>query len=403
MSKLLQRTFRLWWQKARPISDVPEERTVSFLELFYDLAYVVIIIQLTHTLAGHLDLSTTLEYIGLYAMVWFAWINGTFYHELHGNNDIRSRAFTFAQMFMLVWMAIFVDTAFSAEGYQGFAYAYGSFLIILSYLWWRTGVHDPAHRPLSTPYALAFVGAAAAFFISAQTSLETAQTVWLGAIAFILTLPIIMFRFRNRADQKHIEQAQRIRHSLVERFGLLTIIILGENLISIVSGASYRGDFSLGFVSLISASILVVFFMWWIYFDLVSERLPIQDQLHRWSWMYLHLLLTMSIGLVAVGLLNAIEYVKEPQIIDTWFIVGPIAAFLVIIAALLQTVQITNKEAAPSYVVAARTALLSVVGLLVVGAVELSTLKTVVASTILLALPVAAGILLWIKRQDQKK
>ena len=96
MLSLLKSTYRLWWEKSRSVADIPEERTVSFHELFYDLAYVVIIIQLTHdVLAGHLDAQTFFEYVGVYAMVWFAWINGSLYHEMHGNNDICSRVFTF--------------------------------------------------------------------------------------------------------------------------------------------------------------------------------------------------------------------------------------------------------------------------------------------------------------------
>ena len=140
---LLRKTLRIWWRPPMAIADIPEERSVTFLELFYDLAYVVIIIQLTHVLAGHLDLATFLDYIGLYALVWFAWINGSWYHELHGNNDIRSRVFTFIQMFFLLGMAIFIPSA-TGGGYQGFAIAYAGFLATLTYLWWRTGVYDPA-------------------------------------------------------------------------------------------------------------------------------------------------------------------------------------------------------------------------------------------------------------------
>ena len=301
---------------------------------------------------------------------------------------------------MLAWMAIFVSTAFSESGYQGFSYAYAGFLATVGYLWWRTGVHDPEHKPVSNPYSAAFLGSTIALFAAAQVSFDTAQYIWLGAIIFMLLLPIVSFKLQSRTDQKHIEKAQRVRHSLVERFGLLTIIILGENLISIVSGASYRGDFSLSSVSLISASILIVFFMWWVYFDLVSERLPIQKQLQRWSWIYLHLFLTMSIGLVAVGLLNAIEYVKYPEVIDRWIIVGPLVSFLLVIIALLRTVQITNKANIPMYTVASQAAAVSAASLLIVGILQLSILTTVLLSVFLMSLPVAAGFLIWIKRNS---
>ena len=43
-----------FWQPPRAHGDVIEDRTVSFLELFYDLIYVVVIARAAHTLAGHL-------------------------------------------------------------------------------------------------------------------------------------------------------------------------------------------------------------------------------------------------------------------------------------------------------------------------------------------------------------
>jgi low temperature requirement protein LtrA len=40
--------FRRWWRPPRTASERPEERRVTFLELFYDLVYVVIIAELSH-------------------------------------------------------------------------------------------------------------------------------------------------------------------------------------------------------------------------------------------------------------------------------------------------------------------------------------------------------------------
>jgi len=40
--------FRRWWQPPHPASNGPEERRITFLELFYDLVYVVIIAELSH-------------------------------------------------------------------------------------------------------------------------------------------------------------------------------------------------------------------------------------------------------------------------------------------------------------------------------------------------------------------
>jgi low temperature requirement protein LtrA len=52
---LIRRNFRLWWQVPRDLADRPQHRQVTFLELFYDLVYVVLIAELTHSVASNLD------------------------------------------------------------------------------------------------------------------------------------------------------------------------------------------------------------------------------------------------------------------------------------------------------------------------------------------------------------
>lgn len=64
--------FRKWWQILRPIGDRPPQRSVTFLELFYDLVNVVVIAQVSHTLAGQIDLAGFLTYIFLFITVWWA-------------------------------------------------------------------------------------------------------------------------------------------------------------------------------------------------------------------------------------------------------------------------------------------------------------------------------------------
>jgi low temperature requirement protein LtrA len=399
---LLQKTFRLWWQKPKRIADIEDEREVSFLELFYDLAYVVIVIQLTHLLAGHLELHSVIQYVGLYALVWFAWINGSWYHELHGNNDIRSRVFTFIQMFFLLWMGIFIH-AMGDGGYQGFALAYAGFLATLTYLWWRTGVHDVDHRPMSNPYSVVFVFATAAFVYSITLSALEAQIVWFTAALGVLFLPLLMMYFRRAIDPEHVEQAQRVRPSLAERFGLLTIIVLGENLISIVGGATYVHHLSWETIIPISLAIVIVFSLWWIYFDLISRRLPMQTMRHRMSWMYLHLPLTMSIGLVAVGLLNMIEHTEYITDVDRWFVLGPVALFLVTVSLLTVTLEVKYEENRPIYRKSMRVALVSALLLVLVGFVEWSLVATLVVTWLLLTMPVLAGIRMWIRRRYEEE
>jgi low temperature requirement protein LtrA len=147
----LRRNIRRWWQPPKNIREREEERRVTFLELFYDLVYVVLIAQLSHALAQHVNPAGVAGFVFMFVTVWVAWGNGAMYHDLHGNNDIRTRIFTFLQMFTVAAMAVFAHDALG-ESAVGFALSFAAYQLVLTWLWWRTGVYDPHHRPLPVIY-----------------------------------------------------------------------------------------------------------------------------------------------------------------------------------------------------------------------------------------------------------
>ena len=51
---IFKNSFRLWWQPPRRAGDRIEHRQVTFLELFYDLVYVAVIAELSHSLSARL-------------------------------------------------------------------------------------------------------------------------------------------------------------------------------------------------------------------------------------------------------------------------------------------------------------------------------------------------------------
>jgi low temperature requirement protein LtrA len=88
-------------------------RTVSFLELFYDLVYATAIGQAAHHLAEHVTLRGFAEFSIVVTLIWTAWIKGSLYLELHGREDDRTRNILFIQMGVLVLLAVFTDEDFS--------------------------------------------------------------------------------------------------------------------------------------------------------------------------------------------------------------------------------------------------------------------------------------------------
>src|SRR5215467_14727121 len=74
------RLSRYLWQPPRPHGEQPRERVVGPLELFYDLAVVVLVAQAARHLAGHLTWPGLGEFAAVFTLVWVAWGNGSLHH-----------------------------------------------------------------------------------------------------------------------------------------------------------------------------------------------------------------------------------------------------------------------------------------------------------------------------------
>jgi len=394
--------FRRWWQPPRPASNRPEERRITFLELFYDLVYVVIIAELSHTLAGNMSLAGIGSFVFLFTIIWWAWLNGAMYHDMHGNNDIRTRVFTFLQMLTVAAMAVFAHNAMG-EGSVGFALAYTAFHLILTWLWWRTGVYDPNHRPLSQPYSFTFLITSVLFLISIFIPAPWRFVLWMLALLIDLALVSLLWTHPNETIQKEINRIVLISPSAVERFGLFTIIVLGEVVAGVVRGVAEYSHLSWPVGGIAMLGMLIAIGLWWIYFDFVSGRSPIPRTSKRLWWVYLHLPIAMGIATVGASILNVVEHAGEslPEEVR-WLLVGAIAAVLISIALILKSLNFPENQRG-LYRAGARVMFIAGILVILSGMTSIGTRPLLLALIALLLAPVFYGILVWIKVLDARE
>lgn len=393
----LRRNFRIWWQPPRNISDRKEERSVTFLELFYDLVYVILIAELAHTLSEHVDLAGVLGFAFIFVIVWVAWVNGTMYHELHGNNDIRTRVFTFLQMCTVAAMAVFAHDALG-EGSTGFALSFAAYQLILTYLWWRTGVYDPNHRPLSQTYTVNMSISILLFVGSVLVPMPYRFYLWGAALILSVILPMVINRVKattNPNIQAQLENSYTPSPSTVERFGLLTIIVLGEVMVSVVRGVSdHHLSWTLGITAVLG--MLIAIGLWWLYFDAISQHLPINTQSKVIGWMYLHLPLTAGIVATGAAVFNVVETVGEPLAPEIrWLLVGAVALALISNAILMRSIQIPKAY----FQLYERNGIATFISggiILLLGLTNLNTIPLMIIVIILMLTPVLYGIAVWI-------
>jgi low temperature requirement protein LtrA len=294
------------WQPPRAHGEQPRERTVGPLELFYDLAVVVLVAQAAHHLAGHLTWGGLGEFAAVFTLVWIAWANGSLHHELHGHEDARARNTFLLQILILVAMGAFIPEADGARG-AAFAVATAVLFAVLAGLWLLAARGDrPEYRRASRLFV---TGTAVCAVLLAGTALLPAGArvpAWgLLDVAYLAGFAAVIL-----AASPAPAAALLVTSALAERFGAFIIIVLGETLTGVVTGLSEQPVNGLTLaVGLVA--VVVGFGAWWTYFDFAGHRLARQDPAATAQWLLGHLPLTAAIAAMGAAMVGLVEHGHE--------------------------------------------------------------------------------------------
>jgi len=303
--------FKRWlFAPPRPHGAIIKDRTVSNLELFYDLAYVAVISQASRALAHDLSLAGFVNFAVVFAMIWFAWFNGSLYVELHGREDGRTRLLVFLQMGLLALLAVFTGNAATSTG-QPFATVFALFLALMGAAWYAIRELDRVERPeflrITFIYVAGMAISTVVIGVSALLPEGLRIPTWGVFVGGWLAFMLFGSRIRGTVANEGIVPTD----SLVERFGLFTIIVLGEVILAVVTGLSAAGPDPLT-IATGTLALVIGFGLWWIYFDTVGRRLP-RPGSTIWAWMLSHLPIQLSIVATGAAIVGLIEHAHDPS------------------------------------------------------------------------------------------
>ena len=327
--------LRRWFLRPpRPHGEVIEDRTVSFLELFYDLVYVVLVGQIAHTLAEDVSWSGVLDFVVVFGLIWIGWFNGAQFHELHGRDDGRNRSFIFLQMGILTVLAVFTGQAASTDGEQ-FALTYAVLLAVLLWQWasvYRTDA--PVYRPGAFRYLAGLVVSIAALLASSGMEDTARLAVWAAVVVGSIAI-VVVYLLRFPDDSLGI----RATHSMVERYGLFIIIVLGEVVLGVVDGLLAVEDLDFRTVATGVLGLSIAFGFWWTYFDYVGRRLPRQDGGSLALWLYSQLPTALAVAAAGAGMVSLIEHAADARTPEpsSWLLAGSVAAVLIALVPTIVT------------------------------------------------------------------
>ncbi|MFA7108695.1 MAG: low temperature requirement protein A [Sphaerochaetaceae bacterium] len=299
----LRDSIRYWWSEPRSANNRDENRKVTYLELFNDLVYSVFFARLTQSYVNNSTYKYAfLAYLIKFILSWIVWFNAASYYDLHGNDDIRGRLFTFFQMFLVASLALFGFNALT-KNYVGFGFSYSILMLFQAFLWYRTGkVHDN-HAKYSKPYSI-LMSILAIFFLSSIIVGEQLRLIIWGVTCLGQVVVILYISYKNWRLTGEGEMFLRITNSFQARVSRLVLIVLGQMVTQIISGVYFDDqilyqNFKKAFVGMYLALII-----WWVYFDLVAVSKPKDNLLSVWAWSMLHVPIAFSICLMASSIIS---------------------------------------------------------------------------------------------------
>ena len=305
------------------------ERAATPLELFFDLVVVVAVAlaaeRLHHALIEGIGFDALLSYTLVFFGVWWAWASFTWFASAYDSDDVVYRLSVFVIMTGALVLAAGVPAVFDDRDFTLAVIGYVIMRIALVTQFVRVARDDPSRRETARRYAVG-VTACQIGWLSLVLWPQLWPLTWLLLVPAEFLVPI----WGERARRTPFHPGH-----IAERYGLFMIIVLGESVLaaSLAIQNVMNGDaLTIDLVGVIVGGLLLVFSMWWMYFDRPEEHLL--DRLATTlAWNYLHLPIFGAVAAVGAGLVVAIEEATGHAHLG-WVAVGaavaiPLAVYLI--------------------------------------------------------------------------
>ncbi|KUN56827.1 hypothetical protein AQJ43_04435 [Streptomyces avermitilis] len=280
-------------------------RVASPLELFFDLCFVVAIaqagVQLVHAVAAGHSGQGILNYAMIFFAIWWAWMNFSWFASAYDNDDALYRIVTLVQIAGVLVLAAGVSKAFEEHDFLVVWLGYAIMRFAMIAQWLRAArAGRGAERTMALRYAggvfLCQVG-----WLGLLVLPEHARP-WVFLVMALLELSVPVYAEKDFTTSWH-------PHHIAERFGLFTIIVLGETIAAATVAVKSAVDEHNALGELLPIAIgglLIVFAAWWIYF-VVPIHGHLRSNRESFLWGYGHYLIFGSAAAIGAGLEVAVE------------------------------------------------------------------------------------------------
>jgi len=315
----------------------PDEggRVSTPLELLFDLCFVVAIAQgaagLDHAIVDNHVASGVVQYLMVFFAIWWAWMNFTWFASAYDNDDVPYRLTVLVQIAGSLVMAAGIPRWFDGGGNVVIVIGYVIMRLAMVTQWIRAARSDPPRRRTDLRYA---VGVSLVQLYWLLLLWAPVGFAYIGfAIGVIAELAVPVIAERPSMTTFH-------PHHIAERYGLFTVIVLGESVTA--AALAFQGALddtdSATLIGLAVAGVVILFCMWWVYFD-HEDNPRLDSPRSAFIWGYGHYFVFAAAAAVGAGLVVAVSYHRElaegiGQTLASTATTVPVAVYLVAVAAL---------------------------------------------------------------------
>jgi low temperature requirement protein LtrA len=285
-----------------------EHRTATVLELFFDLCFVVAVAQaasgLHHAVAEDHIGEGVAGYVLVFFAIWWAWMNFTWFASAYDTDDIAYRLTTLVQIAGALILAAGVPRGMEARDFAVATLGYVVMRLAMVTQWLRAAGADAPRRPSCLRYA---------------AGITAVQLGWIARLALTHGWDMVGFAVLAVAELAVPIWAERAApttwhpHHIAERYGLFTLIVLGESVLAATLAIQSALDADAALADLATTAVgglLTVFTMWWLYFAKEAERL-LTSLRAAITWGYGHYLIFASAAAVGAGLAVNVDYLTD--------------------------------------------------------------------------------------------
>jgi low temperature requirement protein LtrA len=274
-------------------------RAATPLELFFDLSFVVAVAlaasNLHHELAEDHVRDGLVDFAAVFFGIWWAWMNFTWFASAYDTDDVPYRLMTMVQITGALIFAAGVPRAFEHDDYTIATLGYVVMRLALVGQWLRAAHGDPDGGATERRYALGVTLVQAAWVARLTLPGDVAGAAFATLIVAELLVPV------------WAEQAAPTswhREHITERYGLFTIIVLGESILAATIALQAAAEDEAAKASLMSIAgggLLIVFSMWWLYFER-GEHDVLTSNGAAFVWGYGHYFIFAAAAAVGAGI-----------------------------------------------------------------------------------------------------